>query len=124
MSDSPDKAQPLLPRLAKVVLRKMIPMIAAGVILGWGYAWASARFYNEDQTAGFWHGALHGALMPAALPSLLIGKDVPIFAPRNSGRTYKLGYIAGINLCGLVFFGLAFRPSRPAPNTSSCDTPR
>jgi hypothetical protein len=54
--------------------------------------------------------------MPVALPSLLLGRDVPIYAPINTGRTYKLGYIAGINLCGLVFFGAAFRqPRKQAP---------
>jgi hypothetical protein len=48
-----------------------------------------------------------------AAPSLLMGKDVPIYAPSNSGRSYKLGYIAGINGCGLLFFGLAFyQPAR------------
>jgi hypothetical protein len=48
--------------------------------------------------------------MPAALPSLLAGEDAPIFAANNTGRNYKLGYIAGISLCGLIFFGMAFRP--------------
>jgi len=51
---------------------------------------------------------LHGALMPMALPSLVIGQDVDIFAANNSGRPYKIGYIFGINLCGLIFFGAAF----------------
>jgi len=55
----------------------------------------------------------HGALMPMALPALLMGRDVEIYAKNNSGRVYKLGYIAGINLCGLVVFGGAFwRPAR------------
>jgi hypothetical protein len=43
---------------------------------------------------------------------LLVGRDVPIFLNANPGRIYKLGYIAGINVCGLVFFGLAFRRPR------------
>ena len=51
---------------------------------------------------------LHGALMPMALPSLVIGKNVEIYAVNNSGRMYKLGYIAGINVCGLAFFGSMF----------------
>jgi hypothetical protein len=46
--------------------------------------------------------------MPIALPSLLMGKDVPIYAEKNCGRRYKLGYIAGINVCGFLFFGLSF----------------
>jgi hypothetical protein len=49
-----------------------------------------------------------------ALPSLLMNKDVPIYATQNRGRSYKIGYIAGINGCGFVVFGLSFwRPRRP-----------
>ena len=50
-----------------------------------------------------------------ALPALVLGRDVSIYSDRNTGRGYKLGYIAGINLCGLVFFGLAFRKSASPP---------
>ncbi len=121
MSQSLNLEPPLWKRVAIVVLRKVIPLVIAGLLLGWGYGWASNHLYHEDQNAGFWYGTLHGALMPAALPSLLFGNDVPIFASHNTGRWYKLGYIAGINLCGLVFFGLAFRPT---PKTTSADTPR
>lgn len=60
---------------------------------------------------GFGYGMLHGALMPLALPSLLMGQNVEIFATENSGRIYKIGYICGINVCGLTFFGpLFWRP--------------
>jgi hypothetical protein len=112
--------------LARMVLKKILSLAVAGVLLGWGYDWASRRLYDEADAARFWRGVLHGAVMPAALPSLLIGKDVPIFAPLNDGRGYKLGYICGINLCGLVFFGLAFRPARKTggAKTASDDTPR
>ncbi len=112
--------------LLKIVVKKVASLLIAGVILGWGYEWAAKRFYREDQVAGFWYGVLHGAVMPAALPSLLLGKDVPIFAPHNSGRFYKIGYIAGINLCGLIFFGLAFRPARGSSDvkTASSDKPQ
>jgi hypothetical protein len=99
-------------------------LVITGVILGFAYDWAAPRFYREDQRPGFWMGALHGALMPVAAPSLLMGKDVPIYAPSNSGRGYKLGYIAGINGCGLLFFGLAFyqpnrRPRDPEANVAA-----
>jgi hypothetical protein len=46
--------------------------------------------------------------MPLALPNLLVGHDVAIYAADNTGRTYKLGYTLGVNLCGLLFFGLFF----------------
>jgi len=47
--------------------------------------------------------------MPAALPALVLGKDLPIYAANTTGRTYKIGYIVGLNLCGALFFGIAFR---------------
>ena len=92
---------------------KIASLMITGVIFGLAYDWVAPRFYRPDQRPGFWMGALHGALMPVAAPSLLMGQDVPIYAPTNTGRGYKLGYIAGINGCGLVFFGLAFyQPNR------------
>ncbi len=92
---------------------KAASLVAATVIISWGFAWAQSRSYQADTTAGFWLGMAHGAVMPAALPCLLAGKDVPIFAANNTGRSYKVGYLFGINCCGLVFFGLGFRPNRP-----------
>jgi hypothetical protein len=61
----------------------------------------------------------HGACMPMALPALLMGRDVSIYSELNTGRGYKLGYIAGINLCGLVFFGGTFWRSKRAPQPVS-----
>lgn len=79
-----------------------------GVLLGAIYSWAGPRLYPARSVFGFGWGMAHGACMPLALPALLVGRDVPIYAEPNTGRGYKLGYIAGINLCGLVFFGGAF----------------
>ena len=83
-------------------------LLAVGLLLGWLYGWASPKVYPTESKLGFGYGCLHGALMPMALPSLVMGHDVEIFAPNHSGRGYKLGYIIGINICGLVFFGSAF----------------
>ncbi|MGD0410706.1 MAG: hypothetical protein ABSC18_03320 [Verrucomicrobiota bacterium] len=97
---------------------KLIRLVLAGVLLGFCYKEAVPRLYHPESRAGFWVGSVHGFLMPVALPDLLAGEDVPIFAANNTGRNYKLGYIAGINLCGLLFFGMAFRPQKdknPAP---------
>jgi hypothetical protein len=94
---------------------KVVGLIAATIVLGWLFAWAQSNSYQADKTAGFWMGLVHGAVMPAALPCLIAGKDVPIFAPNNTGRGYKLGYVFGINCSGIVFFGLSFRPNRPKP---------
>ena len=77
--------------------------------------------------AGFRTGLLEGALMPAALPGLLGGKDLPIFAPNNVGRGYKIGYILGLNTCGTFFYGVAFwqpggggEPLRGPPDLVDC----
>lgn len=46
--------------------------------------------------------------MPCALPMLIIGKNVPIYAERNTGRNYDFGYTLGVNLCGAIFFGSVY----------------
>jgi hypothetical protein len=96
----------------KRLAMKITTLIVLGLIFGYAYDWAAPRFYGPERLPGFRLGVLHGALMPVALPSLLMGNDVPIYAASNTGRIYKIGYIAGINLCGLIFFGLAFRPRK------------
>jgi hypothetical protein len=93
---------------------KIATLVLLGLVFGYAYDWAAPRFYGPERLPGFKLGVLHGALMPVALPSLLMGKDVPIYAANNTGRIYKIGYIAGINLCGLTFFGVAFwQPRKP-----------
>jgi hypothetical protein len=113
MADSPTPTPPcgltIRPWIKKVVVFALTILL-----LGWFYAWAAPHAYPKDRLLGFRHGALHGALMPMALPSLVLGKDVEIFAANNSGRPYKIGYIAGINLCGLLVFGPTFwKPGKP-----------
>ena len=51
---------------------------------------------------------LHGALMPTTFPNLIAGPDVEIYAPNNTGTSYKLGYVSGVNVCGFIFFGFLF----------------
>jgi len=88
--------------------KKVVVFLVASLLLGWVYGWASLRVFPKEAKLGFGYGMLHGALMPMALPSLVMGHDVGIFAAISSGRPYKIGYICGINLCGLIFFGSAF----------------
>jgi len=98
----------------------VVRLVIVGVLLAWLYGWLGPRMYPQNKRFGFGYGMMHGAMMPMALPALVGGQNVEIFAPENDGRTYKLGYIVGINLCGLVVFGSAFwspkrrRKSSPA----------
>lgn len=68
----------------------------------------SSTLERDARPAGFGRGVLQGALMPMALPNLLVGRDVTIYSSRNTGVRYKLGYTAGVNGCGAIFFGCVF----------------
>jgi hypothetical protein len=114
---SPPETGPVPPRVSwwRPALVQLFRFVLVGVLLGWLYAWGAPLIYQQKSTPGFWLGCAHGALMPMALPSLLLQKDVPIYATVNAGRIYKIGYIAGINGCGFVVFGLSFwKPQRRA----------
>jgi hypothetical protein len=105
--------------LAKLVVRKVAILAVVTMVFGWLYAWASPWAYPPDRAAGFGYGLLHGALMPLSLPSLVIGRDVRIYDDNNRGRIYKIGYICGVNICGLVFIGPLFYRPRAVTSTSS-----
>ena len=87
---------------------KIVTLVLFGVLLGVAYDRSAKRYYGQDHVAGFYSGLIHGAMMPAALPTLLTGKDLPIYATNNIGRGYNIGFILGINACGTLFFGIAF----------------
>lgn len=94
------RARPLWFRL----LRTAVVLAGCTLFLTWVLR-ISNRTLADPRPAGFPTGVLHGLCMPAALPHLLFGADVPIFAAHHTGRTYKLGYTVGVNSAGLVFFG-------------------
>lgn len=68
----------------------------------------SSTLERDARPAGFGRGVLQGVLMPMALPNLLVGRDVTIYSSHNTGVRYKLGYTAGVNGCGAIFFGFFF----------------
>jgi hypothetical protein len=117
MDDRQPPARPASDLLRRL-LRKTLTVAVVTVVFGWFYGWASPRAFPKNQTAGFKYGVLHGALMPLSLPTLVMGRDVPIYAPDNTGRGYKIGYICGINACGFIFFGAAFR--KPKITSTKC----
>ena len=108
MLDAQVKAAPPSGRARKILLRILSVLFTAfiiGCVVG---VISTASNRPEAGPAGFRRGILHGALMPGALPNLIVGNDVVIYAPNNTGRTYKLGYTLGVNGCGAVFFGFFF----------------
>jgi len=93
---------------ARRVLLRVATVLAAMFILGYVMHRLSYTLERSPHPAGFSQGLLQGALMPAAWPNLLVGNDVIIYAPHNTGLTYKLGYTFGVNICGAFFFGMFF----------------
>jgi hypothetical protein len=87
---------------------KLATILAVAVVIGFLLNHVAASLARSGRPAGFSRGLVQGALMPMALPNLLIGHDVTIYAALNTGRLYKLGYTMGVNACGSVFFGLFF----------------
>jgi hypothetical protein len=90
------------------ILKRTVSVLVLAFLVGYGMRHTSAALERSPAPAGFGRGMLQGALMPCALPNLLVGADVSIYNPNNTGVPYKLGYTCGVNACGAVFFGLFF----------------
>ena len=104
-----ESAKPVQPARGWTRVVRLVARIALIILVTYGFGWVLNKSASASDTpseaAGFGRGMLHGALMPGAMPSLLLGKDVVIYAPLNNGRLYKLGYTVGVNACGAFFFG-------------------
>ena len=104
---APEANTSVLKRVLRIAVRIGVVLCVAflvGVILNR----ISATLEKDARPAGFTRGMLQGALMPMTFPNLIVGNEVTIYSERNTGRSYKLGYTLGVNVCGIVFFGLFF----------------
>jgi len=106
MSDVPTNSN-IARRWWKIPLRLLFFILLA-VAIGWTLHGIGKSMERSARPAGFSRGMIQGALMPMALPNLLVGNDVPIYALHNTGLTYKLGYTVGVNAAGMLFFGFFF----------------
>jgi hypothetical protein len=95
------------PRWWRVFLRIGLFLLVA-LLIGFLLNHVAASLESNARPAGFSRGIVQGALMPMAMPNLLVGRDVTIYSQNNTGVTYKLGYTAGVNGCGAIFFGVLF----------------
>lgn len=91
----------------KTVIKRVLTLLIVATVFTLILHYSSTSSV-KGEPAGFAKGMLHGALMPGAMPHLLLGEDVTIYAPNNTGRTYKLGYTVGVNSCGALFFGILY----------------
>jgi hypothetical protein len=106
MSDTQVKVAP--PSFGRQILTRVFMILVVATIFSYATTFVTAESEKCSGPAGFSRGLLHGAMMPGAMMNLLIGRDVSIYAQENTGRTYKLGYTAGVNGCGALFFGFFF----------------
>ena len=100
--------QPINARLWRRVLVRVVSILILAFAIGVVLNHISSSLAHDSSRAGFARGVLQGALMPMAMPNLLVGRDVMIYSENNSGVSYKLGYTAGVNGCGAIFFGFLF----------------
>lgn len=107
MSDTPTNEPAEVMQWKKIVHRALTTLLLAACV-GWLIHEAAMLLDRGDGPAGFRRGFVQGALMPAAMPNLLVGSDVVIYSPNNTGVPYKLGYTMGVNTCGAIFFGIFF----------------
>ena len=108
MNQIPLQVTPTLTRRLLLVLKRTAMLVLLAFAIGWTLNRIEVAFEKQNRRAGFGRGIIQGALMPMALPNLAIGQDVAIYAVNNTGRPYKLGYTMGVNVCGLIFFGIFF----------------
>jgi len=106
IENEPAKA-PAAGRWMRIAVR-VAGVLAFAVVIGWILNGVEERMERETRPAGFARGMLQGVLMPMSMPNLLVGKDVAIYSVNNTGVPYKLGYTAGVNSAGAVFFGFFF----------------
>ena len=101
------QAKAIRPFLIRLLWRLLVIALVSSA-LGWVLHRSAESVGANARPVGFGHGVLHGVLMPCALPALLAGSDLKIYATNNTGRAYNLGYTVGVNGCGLIFFGVLF----------------
>lgn len=104
MSETASSKLPVVRPLWFRLLRTVVVCTFFAFLFTWLLR-VSNRSLSDARPAGFGMGVLHGICMPAALPHLLLGADIPIFAQHSTGRTYKLGITVGINTAGIIFIG-------------------
>jgi hypothetical protein len=115
-SSAPETKPAACPLWLIGLLKRALRLVILGLVMTMFYTWAVPRFHPREGSAGFVYGLLHGAIMPMALPALIAGQNVTIYAEQNTGRNYKLGYTIGINLCGMLVFGTAFWTGKGKPD--------
>jgi hypothetical protein len=95
------------PRSARLLV-KIASVLVVAATIGFILNHLASSLERTGRPAGFSRGLVQGALMPMAMPNLMVGRDITIYAAQNTGRLYKLGYTMGVNVCGAIFFGLFF----------------
>ena len=76
-------------KLSLLLLLLLLPLLLSGCLPG-------LAAYTPERPAGFLNGVVHGWFAPVSLILELIGMDVTMFAPVNTGLTYELGFYMAV----------------------------
>lgn len=106
MTATQDKVRPA--RAGMRILTRAASFLLLAAVIGLVLNRISATLEKSALRVGFTRGVVQGALMPMSFPNLLVGRDITIYSPNNTGVSYKLGYTTGVNACGALFFGVLF----------------
>ena len=101
-------ARPTGLRLVQQIAVRIAGIVLFAMAVDWVLTRVAAELERSSRPAGFVRGMVQGALMPMSMHNLLVGKDITIYSVNNTGLPYKVGYTAGTNSCGAIFFGLFF----------------
>src|SRR4030095_14507893 len=101
MTDSEQAGPPSALRTWRSKALRIAAMVLAAVVFAWLCGVALRADARLTSPPGLFRGMLHGAIMPMAWPALLTGSNQELYAEKNSGRMYKLGYSLGVNVSGL-----------------------
>ena len=67
----------------------LLPLVLSGCLPG-------ITVYTPEDPAGFLYGVVHGWFAPISLILELVGMEVTMFAPVNTGFTYELGFYMAV----------------------------
>lgn len=67
----------------------LLPLVLSGCLPG-------IAVYTPEDPAGFLNGVVHGWFAPISLILELVGMEVTMFAPVNTGFTYELGFYMAV----------------------------
>lgn len=83
--------------------KTLILLLVVGTLFLWGCAdKINVQFPENAYEYGFFWGLWHGFIAPFSLIGMLFGADITVFAMKNTGFFYALGFLMGSGGWGVL----------------------